>query len=60
MKLVNESLDIDADRLKIRQSYLPKFREVLPEIKVARYYQIESKIQAAINYDLSAGIRLAE
>ena len=59
-QLVDESLAIDADRLKIRQAYLPKFRKVLPEIKVARYYQIESKIQAAINYELSAGIHLAE
>ena len=59
-KLVNESLAIDADRLRFRQSYLPKFRLVLPEIKVARYYQIENKIQAAVDYDLSAGINLAE
>ena len=59
-KLVDDSLAIDADRLKIRQSYLPKFRQVLTEIKVARYYQIENKIQAAVNYDLSAGIHLTE
>jgi hypothetical protein len=59
-KLVDDSLTIDADRLRIRQSYLPKFRQVLPEIKVARYYQIENKIQAAINYDLSEGIHLTE
>jgi hypothetical protein len=59
-RLVNESLAIDADRLKIRQSYLPKFRQVLSELKVARYYQIENKIQAAVNYDLAAGIHLTE
>jgi hypothetical protein len=59
-KLVDDSLTIDTDRLKIRQTYLPQFRKVLPEIKVARYYQIENKIQAAVNYDLAAGIHLAE
>ena len=59
-KLVDDSLAIDADRLKIRQSYLPKFRQVLSEFKVARYYQIENKIQAAVNYDLATGIRLTE
>ena len=59
-KLVDDSLAIDADRLKIRQFYLPKFRQVLSEIKVARYYQIENKIQAAVNYDLATGIRLTE
>lgn len=59
-KLVDDSLAADGDRLKIRQSYLPKFRKVLPEIKVARFYQLENKIQAAINYDLAAGIPMIE
>jgi hypothetical protein len=43
---------------KLRQAYLPKFRKVLPEIKVVRYYQIENKINAALNYDLAADIPL--
>ena len=59
-KLVDESLAIESDRNKLRQTYLPKFRQTLPEIKVARYYQIENKIQAAVNYDLAAGIPLAQ
>ncbi len=59
-KLVDDSLATDGDRLKIRQSYLPKFRKVLSEIKVARFYQLENKIQAAINYDLAAGIPMIE
>ena len=58
-KLVDESLAIESDRNKLRQTYLPKFRQTLSEIKVARYYQIENKIQAAVNYDLAAGIPLA-
>ena len=57
--LVDESLAIESDRNKLRQTYLPKFRQTLPEIKVVRYYQIENKIQAAVNYDLAAGIPLA-
>jgi hypothetical protein len=59
-KLVNDSLTVEADRQKIRQSYLPKFRQVLSEVKVARFYQLENKIQAAVNYDLAAGIPLVE
>ncbi|MFN8007395.1 MAG: hypothetical protein U0V70_10300 [Terriglobia bacterium] len=59
-QLVDESLSIDADRLKIRQTFLPQFRKILPEVKVARYYQIENKIQSAMNYDLSTGIHLME
>ena len=43
---------------KLRQAYLPKFRKVLPETKVVRYYQIENKIQAALFYELAANIPL--
>jgi hypothetical protein len=59
-RMVDGYLAIEADRQKIRRSYLPKFRQVLPEIKVARLYQLENKIQAAVNYELAAGIPLIE
>jgi hypothetical protein len=59
-KLVDDYLSVEGERLKIRQSYLPRFRQVLPETKVARFYQLENKIQAAVNYDLAAGIPLVE
>jgi len=58
--LTDEYMAADAERLKIRQSYLPRFRKVLSEIKVARYYQLETKIQALINYDLATGIPLIQ
>ncbi len=42
--LLEEALRIDALGLELRRAYLPKFRRVLPEVKVVRYYQIENKI----------------
>jgi len=57
-KLIEEWFAIDADDLKLRQSYLPKFRKVLPEIKVARYFQIENKIDAINNFALASKIPL--
>jgi hypothetical protein len=57
-KLLDEVLDIDADEVDLRKSYVPKFSKVLPAGKVARYYQIESKIRAAIRYELASGIPL--
>lgn len=57
-KLLDESLTIEALGLKLRQAYLPKFRGVLPEVKVVRYYQIENKIHAALMYELGAKIPL--
>jgi hypothetical protein len=57
-KLMDEYMAIETERLKIRQSYLPRFRQVLPEMKVLRYYQLENKIQAVVNYELAASIPL--
>jgi hypothetical protein len=57
-KLLDEVLAIDAAELELRRSYVPKFQKVLPAAKVARYYQIENKVRAAIRYELANGIPL--
>ena len=57
-KLLDELMIIEALGPKLRQAYLPKFRKVLPETKVVRYYQIENKIQAALFYEIAANIPL--
>jgi hypothetical protein len=58
--LLDESITIESMGLKLRQAYLPKFRKALPEKKVARYYQIENKIQATLNYELAKEIPLVQ
>ena len=57
-KLLDELMTIEALGPKLRQAYLPKFRKVLPEVKVVRYYQIENKIHAVLMYELGANIPL--
>lgn len=57
-KLLDELMSIEALGPKLRQTYLPKFRKVLPETKVVRYYQIENKINAALMYEIAANIPL--
>ena len=57
-KLMDEYMTIEFSGSKLRQSYVPKFRKVLPEVKVVRYYQIENKIQAALMYELASQIPL--
>ena len=57
-KLMDEFITIESLGPKLRQTYLPKFRKVLPEVKVVRYYQIENKIQAALFYEFAANIPL--
>ena len=48
---------IESDRTKLAQSYLPEFKKVLPATKVVRYYQIENKVRAVIDYELLKGSR---
>src|SRR5262245_50896189 len=55
-KLLDEAIAIEKDRAALFATYRPKFSAVLPATKVARYYQIENKIRAAINYDLAGNI----
>ena len=59
-KLLGESLAIEEAELKLKQSYVPKLEKALPEMKVARYIQIENKIRALVKYELADNIPLVE
>ena len=59
-KLLDEFIQIETLQLKLHKAYLPKFRKVLGDTKVARYYQIENKIQAALLYELARKIPLVK
>jgi hypothetical protein len=59
-ELINGYLAIEGERVTLMQSFLPKFRKVLPEKKVARYYQLENKIDAVVNYGLARQIPLVK
>jgi hypothetical protein len=59
-ELINGYLAIEGERVTLMKSFLPKFRKVLPEKKVARYYQLENKIDAVVNYGLARQIPLVK
>ncbi len=59
-KLVGEYLAIERDRVRQKQSYLPKLRQALPEKKVARYLQIENKIEAVIRYEIAGMVPMVK
>ena len=58
-ELMDSYLKIEADSVKLKKKYLSKFKKVLPAQKVLRYYQIENKIEAIIEYELVDKIPLA-
>jgi len=59
-KLTDDMVAIENDRLKLKKDYLPKFRKVLSDKKVARYYQLENKIFAVVSYELAKVIPLVK
>jgi hypothetical protein len=59
-RLLDESLDIEIQLGKLRQSYVRKFKKVLPVIKVVRLYQAENKLNAVLNFQLAAKIPLIQ
>lgn len=58
--LVDRSIGIQKDATKLMESYLPKFRKAVGDKKAARFYQIENKIDAIVNFELAANIPLAQ
>lgn len=56
MQLLEEYLTADADRTKLRRDYVPQFSAVISGRKVARFYQIENKMDAVLRYELAGTI----
>lgn len=57
-KLIDEAIAIEMAEVDLKKSYVPKLSKVLPDAKVARYIQIESKVRAIVRYDLVDAIPL--
>ena len=57
-ELVNEMLDIEAAEVVARKALVSELQGSIPGIQLARYLQIESKIRAAIRYEIAAGVPL--
>ena len=60
LKLVDQYLSIEEDRLKLKRTYLPEFTKALSGRKAARFFQIENKLDAIQKYDLAATIPVVE
>jgi hypothetical protein len=56
LKLISQRGDLEVERAQLAQSYLPKFSAVLPGVKVARYYQVESRVNMLLNLDIAKQI----
>jgi hypothetical protein len=58
--MLKELFAIQAEKQKTQSKYVDRFKKVLPATQVARFYQIENKLDAIVNYKLAAEIPLAQ
>ena len=59
-EIIKRALKRDDQVNKLRKKYVKRFKKILPEVKVLRYFQLESKLDAIINFDLASQIPLAQ
>jgi hypothetical protein len=55
-QLMDSYLSAEAERVQIRRSYLAEFTKILPGRTVARFYQLENKMDAVTRYDMAEAI----
>ncbi len=58
--MVDEMFAIQGEQLKIKKAWVPKFAKVLPPKLVARFVQIENKLDVVILYELAEEIPLVK
>ena len=59
-QMLDRFLGLENQMLSIKQSYLPKFRSILPGKKVARFYQIDNKLDAIVDHELAIKVVLIQ
>ena len=57
-RLMKESVDIEKDKLKVKEEYMKKMQKELSARTVARFFHIDSKLDAIVQAELAANIPL--
>ncbi len=60
LDMLNEYLSYERMRLITKQSFVKRFQEVLSSRKVTRFFQLETKLEAIINFELAQKIPLVQ
>lgn len=59
-KILMDRMELEEERHRLRRRFLPRFEKVLPIKKLARYYQIESTIRAAVEAGIADELPLIQ
>ena len=57
-KLLTDFVKVEQARARLKATFLPKFKKVLPARKVARFYQLENKLDVLILSEMAENIPL--
>jgi len=57
--MVDEALAIDEGRLRVRRTWLGRMAKAIPPRKLARFFQIDNKLDAVVRADVARQIPLA-
>ena len=60
LAMLDESLKIEEAKLELRRKYVQEFKKVLPPKKVVRFFQLDNKFDAMVNYNLAGSIPLVQ
>lgn len=56
--MVDEALQLEEARLKVRRTYFGRMGKAIPGRKVARFFQIDNKLDSAVRADLAKQVPL--
>jgi Spy/CpxP family protein refolding chaperone len=57
--MVEKALEIDEGRLRVRRTWLGRMAKAIPPRKLARFYQIDNKLDAVVRADVARQVPLA-
>jgi hypothetical protein len=60
LQLMDAYLAGEGERIALRRAYLPQFAKILPGRTVARFYQVENKMDAVLRYELASTIPVVD
>jgi hypothetical protein len=57
--MVEEALKVDEERLRLRRAHMGRMAKAVPPRKLARFYQIDNKLDAVVRADIARQVPLA-
>ncbi len=59
-KLLNRYLNVLQDQIKVKKKFVSKFKKVMPAKRVARFYQVDNRLDLLLNMQIAKGVPLVE